>query len=350
MTTYFKLKGLLSNTKHAGHLNFTNLFHNKTNWKNESFHEINFNVTLDNLFKDQKNSILKITNFLKYNFNTIIPKSEDTHYFGHLRNRMCSKTIIKKFFDSFLFKHIQDFLVNIKAKHSKTLKKFYEYFENKDNKNISEDERLALKNYDRHEHLKLFIISDFIVASHLSDLELTQEEKNTISDLKGYYSLIIKSINFSSDVVELFSSKLFEGIINEIKEFYYLKNKEKSKTKKIKKKLILVSSHDTYISANLWFLGVNGNEFDYSYNDELNLILHLINNELLLEIKYNNKTVVPQFCERDPIYTNFCEFKKYMEWLEKRVHREELLNDFCNEDIEKFPSYSERTSHLNDEF
>ncbi len=132
-----------------------------------------------------------------------------------------------------------------------------------------------------------------------------------------------------------------------------LRNKQnyinKIDLEKIKKKLILISSHDTHLSANIWFLGINGNLYDYNFNDELNLILHYEDNELFLEIKYNDRTIVPQFCEKHPKRENICQFESYIDFIKKRIHKEELLNDFCNEVIEKFPEYLERENLIKDD-
>lgn len=469
------MKGILSNTQHREHINFHEIFHNSSflnkNFSNQisenvdfnvnlseqdfietkniifknltyihdhsihkhHFENIDFNETIQLFLKEEGNSIKRITKFLTKNFNTFIPSEKDMHYFGQLKNQKCAKAILTKFFDSFLFEHILDFLNKIKDKHGETLKRFYDYLENKENEIYEKDKR-SLKAYKSHEYLKLFIISDFIVSSYLSDLKLSEDEKKAYEDLKGYYNLVIRSINFSSDVVELFSSKIFEEIVKEIKSYIKLfkdksndlilykkglfkenknsndfyNNKEKidkniesiineeiseinkkrkdqkininliknnkqekeskdnldmkknhpklENTKEVEiniknlvKKLILISSHDTHISANMWFLGINANSHDYNYNDELTLILHFEDEEMYLEIKYNDKTVVPDFCERHPKKSNICVFDKYLDFIEKRIHRDELLNDFCNEVIDKFPAYLERKTNIKDD-
>jgi len=99
----------------------------------------------------------------------------------------------------------------------------------------------------------------------------------------------------------------------------------------------------------MWFLGINANSYDYNFNDELTLILHYQDNELFMEIKYNDKFVLPEFCERHPKRPNLCVFDKYIEFIKKRIHNDGLLNDFCNEVIDKFPAYLERESHFKED-
>jgi len=259
VTSYFKLKGLLSNTQHAKHIDFHDIFNlnftnskafqnygnniksfdahiniskqeldSKTTYENSTlgklhdhkmhkhhFENFNFNETIRSFLTDEVSSIKRISKFLTENFNTFIPSEEEMFYFGQLKNKKCAKAIMKKFFDSFLFQHILDFLGKIKDKYGETLKKFYDYLENAENE-IYENEKGNLKRYNSHEYLKLFVISDFIVSSYLSNMNLTDDEKKAFEDLKAYYNLVIRSINFSSDVVELFSSKVFEEILKEI--------------------------------------------------------------------------------------------------------------------------------------
>ncbi len=262
MTSYSKLKGLLANTKHAKHINFYDIFkknlidnnnrkleiqkfdrenlHEFYFHKNTTIYEIkdsyentipksfpnhsrenNLNETIKSFLSDEDISISRMTKFLTENFDTFIPSEKEVFYFGHFRNKQCSKSILTKFFDSFLFKQVLEFLEKIKDKHGEILKRFYNYLENVENDIYDKN----IKKYRTNEYLKLFIISDFIVSSFISELNLSDEEKKVYEDLKVYYSLIIKSINFSSDIVEFLSSKIFEEIIKEINYYEILFNK-----------------------------------------------------------------------------------------------------------------------------
>ena len=198
---------------------------------------------------------------------------------------------------------------------------------------IKNIDKKLVKEFSRHEYFKLMIISDFITAGYLSDLKhkLTQEEINVFQDMQSYYLMTVRAGHYDSDIIELFSSRIFEEIIREIKGYVKIFNENKNKNtdednkkilEKINKKLLLVSSHDTYISYHIYFLGINGNNFNYDYNDELSLILHYDEKrkELFLEIKYNDKRIVAEYCQKDPNRENICEFESYLHFIEKRIH------------------------------
>lgn len=387
-TSYFRLKGLLSNTHHSQHINFTQVFFQENSKEDLDFHlsdvnkngedgqykinpnssalhphnihlhhfeGVEFNETIQQFMKEEGNPLIKLSNFLETYFSTKIANSTDHHYFDHFKHKTCVSALKKKLLQSYFYEHIFGFINNIKYKHGKILKKINDYLELELELMHTKKDKKSGNSSGGDEIIRMFEIADHFITSHLSNVIVDEEEKKAYEDFKNYYTLFMRSFNFNSDIVELFSSRVFEQIYKHLRSYFYL-NQNKSegisideKTEKINKKLILVSSHDFYLTSNLWFLGVNANQFNYEYNDEINLLLHYENNELFLELKYNDKEIVPDFCEKDPNRINVCKFDKYMEFIQKRIHKEELLEDFCNLKIDKFPEYIDRVSHLKDD-
>ena len=222
--------------------------------------------------------IEKIIDFEKLdqkNLKEYTIKNFNCHYDNVTFNALLYCTIIIRKFRviSKEYKNLVSNLKNeIKSKSEKALNLVNKYY------------TLTIFNDPSFDTLNLGAICDYLFYSNEKVKKTFSEEEKIIRDTLIKLEIEKKNFDYSfndNKIKMCLTYKLMEIIRNEIKNVI---------EKKVdKKKLIIMSGHDTNLASLLIVLNLNNEGCYYKFDDEIKFIIYKINNIFNIKILYNEK-------------------------------------------------------------
>ena len=185
----------------------------------------------------------------------------------------------------------------IKLKSQKALDLFNKYY------------NLTIFNDPSFDTLNLGAICDYLFYSNDNITNNFSEEEKIIKDALIKLEIEKKNFDYSFNDYKVkicLTYKLLEIIRNEINKVIENKND--------KKKLIMMSGHDTNLASILIALNLNNEGCYYKFDDEIKFIIYKNNNEFKIKIFYN-------------------EIKKYDNYINKFLENFQFLDKYTFEEI-----------------
>jgi hypothetical protein len=175
-------------------------------------------------------------------------------------------------------------------------------------------------------YLKVFYVVDYLERNLENNITLDKDDIIAKEYLQGYSKVILDLPGKYPSLQMLFLSKFYSEIL---KNFDSRINNHKNKVK-----IVLFSGHDVNLAVMMTSLSPNdSNKYQYEFNDEINFILHEINDDYYVSIKYNDDDIdMRVICEDDIVIKeniNLCEYEKFQRFADQFIVEENMLRNFC---------------------
>ncbi|ORX85169.1 phosphoglycerate mutase-like protein [Anaeromyces robustus] len=205
------------------------------------------------------------------------------------------------------------------------------------------------KNYLNHPNFKKMAFPNFVIISIYDFLfNVKPEVQKTFTKEHLIIKDVMKKLNANKRIMDINVSNknTLLCILHQLLTHYHEEMKKVKENDKDKKKIVLFSAHDLYLSSLINFLGVDKTNYSYGFDDEINFIIFKKGNgdggddddkeKLYVKIEYNDDLLDIPFstmenkkeCELDTLLNKiekeylFCSFQEIMDFCHLKNEKE----------------------------